>query len=148
MSTENLPLRHAFNARQRVILNALFDRMFASDNPSDTTPSQVDLAGRFSHWLSEGDPMARVGFKLVLWFCNWLAPLFFLGRPRRFVSLRPEHKDRIIERWLNLGIYPLRMVLFGIYMTGSIVYFDLEEVKSDMGFDSRCLADAASEGAQ
>ncbi|MDP8257565.1 MAG: hypothetical protein P9M14_17600 [Candidatus Alcyoniella australis] len=145
MSNDHLPLGHAISARQRRVLQAFFDTVYASDDPNHTKPSQVDVAGRFSHWLSQGEKLTLLGFKFAIWALNWIAPLLFLGKLRRFVSLSDESKLRLVERWLNLDFYPVRMLLFGIYLMGAIVYFDLDEVKKDLGSDQRCLLDVLEE---
>ena len=64
-----------------------------------------------------------------------LSPLLFLGRPRLFHQLAPGDQQRLLQRWLRVRLYPLRLMFFAVKSQALVAVLRDERCRTTLGLE-------------
>ena len=104
----------------RAVLAAMF--------PVDDLAREKSYGGRFAGIIASAPFEAAVGLRLALLMVV-LSPLFVMKRPRTFVGLAPDAKERVLDALLSSSMYMVRQLVMALKTMGAILYAHDPEVR-------------------
>jgi len=72
-----------------------------------------------------------IGLRLTLWIVA-LAPLWLLRRPTTIADIRPDERQRVLERLLASPVYAIRQLVVAFKALGSLLYAQSPEARAWM----------------
>ncbi len=109
----------------QVVLSAMFP-------PEASLGARSDEMGAGFSTIVRGAPFeAGVGLRLALLMVV-LAPIFVLKRPRTFLGLDDETRQRLLEKLQKSGVYAVRQLMMALKTMGALLYAKDRAVRDAM----------------
>lgn len=119
---------------EKRIAAALAETMAPPECGFDLCAADVDTVSWLDDYIRKSILMMRV-LILALFSVIELSPLIFGFGPRRFTSLSAERRDEYLNRWRDLKLYPLNMVVILVRLVISLSFYQDERVLVELGYD-------------
>jgi len=121
------------------IFQCLGETFIPSGGPFELGGGRADIAGRFEFFVSS---FGRKPFftKIFLHLFNFL-PVILLFRPKRFVSLSKEEKEKFLNNLRESRFLTLRGIYILIRSLVFLTFYSLKEVCESIGYKTECEAD-------
>lgn len=117
----------------RAVLAAMF--------PVDSPAREAGYGPGFAGIIASAPFEAAVGMRLALLMVV-LSPLFVLRRPRTFLGLAPEVRERVLDALLSSSTYAVRQLVLALKTMGALLYAHDPEVRRALLTPKRTAAQA------
>jgi hypothetical protein len=123
----------------REIFQSLGEAFVPSGGPFEIGGGTADITGRFEFFVSS---FGRKPFftKIFLHLFNFL-PILLFYKPRRFVSLSQEEKQKFLDRLRESRFFMLRGLYVVVRALVFLTFYSLKEVCDSIGYKAECEAD-------
>jgi hypothetical protein len=116
---------------ERVWAAAAFDTVFPEQSALPHGIARMNPGGFFANLIAVAPAEQALGLRLTLWIVA-LAPLWFLRRAGTIASVKPDDRQRTIERLLASPVYAIRQLVTGFKAVGAMLYSMSPEVRAAM----------------
>ncbi|MBX3220158.1 MAG: hypothetical protein KF795_06530 [Labilithrix sp.] len=110
---------------------AAFDAVFPERTALPHGIARMSPARFFADTVATSPLEQSLGLRLTLWIVA-LAPLWVLRRPRTIGELRPDERQRVLERLLASPVYAVRQLVVAFKAMGSMLYAQSPEARAAM----------------
>lgn len=122
--------------RERLVLRAVLECFFPEG--ALVAHNQASLVASCEAWVARMPKPMRLGMRALLRLLD-VAPLFLMGRFRRFPVLSLEDRLRLLNRWADHRWGLVRTSFLLLKTATHLPYYDTPAVRQALGMDDHCL---------
>jgi hypothetical protein len=110
---------------------AAFDAVFPERTALPHGIARMQPARFLADAIAASPLEQSIGLRLTLWIVA-LAPLWLLRRPKTIADIRPEERQRVLERLLASPVYAIRQLVVAFKAMGSMLYAQSPDARAAM----------------
>ncbi len=126
-------LKTCLSSSQRKIAQAFAEVMFPPGQGFDLSHKDIPIVPRLEDHLYYYPYYTRIFMKIVLWILQWTPFLFGFGL-RRATALSLDERNRLLEQWDNLSIYPFNSLTTALKALYGFCIYNFPEVLETFGY--------------
>lgn len=119
---------------EKKVAAALAETMAPPGCGFDICADDVDTVAWLDDYVRNSILLMRAAVLFLFSLIEFCPPLFRFGL-RRFTALSPEQRDAYLNRWRDLKVYPLNLVVILVRLLIALSFYQDEKVLVELGYD-------------